>query len=59
MIAAGALSAIASLSAQRQKRRIEEVLHETDAGDFVPVVIRQRAQRLTSSRSHSGSISAR
>jgi hypothetical protein len=44
-------------SVHRQKRRIEEVLHAIDAGDFVALVIRHRAQRLTSSRSHAGSIS--
>jgi hypothetical protein len=57
VIAAGEQSATPVLSAKRQKRRIEEVLHAIDAGDLVAVVVRQRAQRLTSSRSHGGSIS--
>ena len=57
MIAAGPVSATPRASAQRQNRRIDEVLTEIDAGDFVAPVSRQRAQRLTSSRSHAGSIS--
>jgi hypothetical protein len=36
------------------KRRSELVDTDTDAGDLVAVVIRQRAQRLASSRSQSG-----
>jgi hypothetical protein len=59
VIAAGPVSTISRSSTQRQNRRIEEVLHEIDAGDFVALVIRHFAQRLTSSRSHSGVISAR
>jgi hypothetical protein len=59
VIAAGADSGTSWVSAQRQKRRIDEMLTAIDAGDFVAPVSRQRAQRLTSSRSHSGSISER
>ena len=46
MIAAGAARISSWDSAQRQNLRIDEVLIEIDAGDFVAAVIRQGAQRL-------------
>jgi len=55
--AAGPASAISLASVQRQNRRIDEVLHEIDAGDFVALINRHRAHRLTRSRSQTGSIS--
>jgi hypothetical protein len=41
------------------KVRSELVETATDPGDLVAVVIRQRAQRLASSRIHAGSMSAK
>jgi hypothetical protein len=46
-------------ASQVVKRRSELVETATEAGDLVVVVIRQRAQRLASSRSQSGWMSAK
>jgi hypothetical protein len=50
----------ASRSASHEvKVRSELVATATDPGDFVAVVIRQRAQRLARSRTQTGSMSAK
>ena len=59
VIAEGVAGGAPCSASQVVKRRSELVETATDAGDFVVVVIRQRAQRLASSRSHAGWISAK
>lgn len=59
MIAEGVAAGASCPASQVVKRRSELVEMATEAGDFVVVVIRQRAQRLASSRSQSGSMSAK
>jgi hypothetical protein len=54
VIAEGAAGSASRSASQLVKRRSELVETATDAGDLVVVVIRQRAQRLASSRSQLG-----
>ena len=59
MICTGAAGSASRSASHVVNRRSELVETATDAGDFVVVVIRQRAHRLASSRSQSGSMSAK